>query len=111
MRHANTIFFAQQGSSNEIRVSDQDKWYVIRQVWEDSRILNTQIEASFPTRDEALNRVDELFGYLTPYEIAILTDTNESTWRNKAARGELRGAVKKGKQWLIPRVALADLEI
>lgn len=27
---------------------------------------------------------------------------NESTWRNKAANGEIAGAVKKGKQWLLP---------
>jgi hypothetical protein len=109
--HNNTIFFAQQGSSNEIRVSDQDKWYVIRQVWEGSQILDTGIESSYATRDEALARVDELFGYLTPYEIAMGTDTAESTWRNKAARGELRGAIKKGKQWLIPRSAIADMEL
>lgn len=39
---------------------------------------------------------------LTPAEIAAQTGTNESTWRNKAASGEIAGAVKKGKQWLLP---------
>jgi hypothetical protein len=52
--------------------------------------------------------------YLTPLEIADATATAESTWRNKAAAGELPGAVKKGKQWLIPRWAvrgaMPDLE-
>lgn len=43
---------------------------------------------------------------LTPSEIAAKTDTNESTWRNKAAFGQVPGAIKKGKQWLLPRSVL-----
>ncbi|MCE7937761.1 MAG: DNA-binding protein [Chloroflexi bacterium CFX6] len=45
--------------------------------------------------------------YLTPAEAAALTGTSESGWRNKAASGSIPGAVKKGKQWLLPRAALA----
>lgn len=41
--------------------------------------------------------------WLTPVEAAELTKTAESGWRNKAAAGEIPGAVKKGKQWLLPR--------
>lgn len=44
--------------------------------------------------------------FLTPDEIAGMTGMAASTWRNKAARGEITGAVKKGKQWLIPRSAV-----
>lgn len=44
--------------------------------------------------------VEEL---LTPVEMAELTGTAESTWRNKASAGQLPGAIKKGKQWLIPQ--------
>ena len=40
--------------------------------------------------------------YATPSEAAAFTGTAESTWRNRAAAGEIPGAVKKGKQWLIP---------
>lgn len=40
---------------------------------------------------------------LTPVEIAEMTGTAESGWRNKAAAGLLPGAMKKGKQWLIPK--------
>jgi hypothetical protein len=43
---------------------------------------------------------------LTPAEIAAATGTAESTWRNKAAAGAIPGAVKKGKQWLLPRSVL-----
>jgi hypothetical protein len=45
---------------------------------------------------------------MTPVEIAQATGTAESTWRNKAAAGEIPGAVKKGKQWLIPREYVQD---
>lgn len=46
--------------------------------------------------------------YLTPAEIADATGTAESGWRNKAAAGDIP-AVKKGKQWLIPRWAVRDV--
>lgn len=39
---------------------------------------------------------------MTPTEIAEQTGTASSTWRNKAANGEIPGSIKKGKQWLIP---------
>lgn len=45
---------------------------------------------------------------LTPAEIASATGTAESTWRNRAAAGEFPGAVKRGKQWLIPERILLD---
>ena len=40
--------------------------------------------------------------FLTPAEAAERTGTAESTWRNKAAAGKIPGAIKKGKQWLLP---------
>lgn len=43
---------------------------------------------------------------LTPAEAANATDTSESYWRNRAAAGEIPGAYKKGKQWLLPRAAV-----
>jgi len=44
--------------------------------------------------------------FFTPAEVAEKTGTAESTWRNKAAAGEIPGAIKKGKQWLLPQTAL-----
>ena len=44
--------------------------------------------------------------YLTPVQVAEITLTSESSWRNKAASGDLLGAFKAGKQWLIPVPAL-----
>jgi len=44
--------------------------------------------------------------FLTPAEVAQKTDTAESTWRNRAAAGKIPGAIKKGKQWLLPKTAL-----
>lgn len=43
---------------------------------------------------------------LTPAQVAEITRTNESTWRNKAAAGDVPGAHKEGKQWLLPRAVL-----
>jgi hypothetical protein len=43
---------------------------------------------------------------VTPAEAAELTGTSESGWRNRAAAGDVPGAFKKGKQWLIPYRAL-----
>jgi hypothetical protein len=44
--------------------------------------------------------------WMTPAEVAEATGTSDSQWRNKAAAGDIPGAVKKGKQWLLPRSVL-----
>jgi hypothetical protein len=41
--------------------------------------------------------------YLTCSEAATATGTSSSSWRNRAAAGDIPGAVKRGKTWLIPR--------
>jgi hypothetical protein len=45
--------------------------------------------------------------WLTPAEAAELSGTSESHWRNRCAAGQVDGAFKKGKQWLIPRASVA----
>lgn len=57
----------------------------------------------YPVASIALAIVND---WLTPAEVAAATDTAESGWRNKAAAGEIPGAVKKGKQWLLLRSVL-----
>lgn len=47
--------------------------------------------------------------WLTPEEAAAESGLAAGTWRWRAGRGEVPGAIKKGKQWLIPRSALRDL--
>lgn len=53
--------------------------------------------------------------YLTPVQVAEATHTAESTWRNRCASGEILGAVKAGKQWLIPTSSIRaygyDIEV
>lgn len=44
--------------------------------------------------------------FYTPAEAAEMTDTAESSWRNRAAAGKIAGAIKKGKQWLIPAAGI-----
>jgi len=46
------------------------------------------------------------FPWLSPAEVAQITGTAESTWRNRAAAGKIPDAVKVGKQWLLPRAVL-----
>lgn len=46
-----------------------------------------------------------------PSELALVTETAESTWRKYAATGAVPGAVKKGKQWLLPKSVLIAQEL
>lgn len=41
-----------------------------------------------------------------PSELAAVTGEGESTWRWRAAEGVVPGAIKKGKQWLLPKTVL-----
>lgn len=50
--------------------------------------------------------VTQDYHWMTPVEVAAETGTEESVWRKRAARGDVPGAVKKGKQWLLPRLEL-----
>lgn len=45
--------------------------------------------------------------FVTPVEAAEFTGTVESLWRNRAAAGDIPGAMKKGKQWLLPKSVLS----
>lgn len=70
-----------------------------------------ETEQAMPLTDEdgeyievSANVVSHFF--LTPQEVAAATGTSDSQWRNKAAAGEIPGAIKKGKQWLLPRSVL-----
>jgi|Deesub1362A_J573_1020465.scaffolds.fasta_scaffold00751_12 hypothetical protein len=49
--------------------------------------------------------------WLTTSEAAELTGESESTWRNRCARHDVPGAIKKGKQWLIPAAAVLLLNV
>lgn len=40
--------------------------------------------------------------YATPAEVAEVTGTNDSWWRQQAIAGTIPGTIKKGKQWLLP---------
>jgi excisionase family DNA binding protein len=49
--------------------------------------------------------------WMTPAEVAAETGTEESTWRRKLIAGQIPGAMKKGKQWLLPRLRLRELGV
>ena len=56
MMNGLTRFFIQQGSSSDLRVSDESAWYVIRQTWPDATSARhtCQIERKCVGRDEAI---------------------------------------------------------
>ncbi len=72
---------------------DDLRWFVDAMDGEHALVIASMLLAYAIAPDEAV----------TPAEAAALTGTAESGWRNKAAAGQLPGAIKKGKQWLIPR--------
>lgn len=47
-----------------------------------------------------------LESWLTPAEAEKLTGISESTWRGRCWRGDVPGATKKGRDWLMPRAWL-----
>lgn len=78
---------------------------VIRQGQAYAAEWDAETEQAMPLTDEDGNYIpvtleDE---FVTPAEAARLTGTDESTWRYRLIDGKIRGAFKKGKQWLIPR--------
>lgn len=73
--------------------TDDLEWLVAQMDGAYAATVASMFMASFSAPDEML----------TPAEIAAATGTAESSWRNKAAAGEIPGALKKGKQWLLPR--------
>ena len=46
--------FVQQGSSQTLNTSDENRWYVIKEIWEGSQLLDARIIASASTKEEAL---------------------------------------------------------
>lgn len=50
--------FIQQGSSQTLRVLDENRWYVVKEEWEGSRLLNSVILSSYKTEAEATNARD-----------------------------------------------------
>jgi hypothetical protein len=46
-------FYTQQGSSAELRVRDQDRWYVTRETWQGERMVDIKIVSSHDTYEEA----------------------------------------------------------
>ena len=48
-------YVIQKGSSQTMRVCDENRFYVVREDWEGSQLLNSVIVFSSPDREEAEN--------------------------------------------------------
>jgi len=67
-------------------------WFVGAMDADDARVTASLLLAMAAAPDRTV----------TPAEAAEMTGFSESHWRNQAAAGDVPGAVKKGKQWLLP---------
>ena len=50
---AHRVYSIQHGSTPDFNVSEQNKWYVIEETWEDGKMLNQTIKAKVDTEAEA----------------------------------------------------------
>lgn len=61
--------FVQQGSSPQFRVRNECRWYVLKEVWQGSHLLNTRLLASYIDRADAeMHLANILDGKGMPHE-------------------------------------------
>lgn len=53
------VYYIQHGSTGELRVTDERKWYVVEETWSGKRIVNERIVASCATEAEAATIRDQ----------------------------------------------------
>ena len=62
----NSVSYAiQHGSSETLRVADENGWYVVRETWERARLVNVQIESKQATEPEARAALKEIQSIMT----------------------------------------------
>lgn len=82
--------FIQQGSSSTLRVSNEDKWYVVREEWQGSKLLNSVILNSFDTESDARNALN-----VRNAAAALGSIRSARKSASSAANGKLGGRPKK----------------
>ena len=91
----------QQGSSNTLLVADESAWYVVREVWEGSKLLNSQVVCKRQERSEALEILRELelaFQFMWLCDLSLATGIPHVTLRLALNQGRLEGR-KEGGRW------------
>lgn len=56
------VYYIQHGSSGELRVADERKWYVVEETWCEHQIVNERIVRSCATEAEAATIRDQREG-------------------------------------------------
>jgi len=87
------------------RLSDGRTWYEVTGEIDASEVISPIYveQAGYTATSPAYIAVALIpRQYATASEAAAFTGTAESGWRNRAAAGEISGAIKRGKTWLIP---------
>lgn len=86
------VIFIQQGSSNTLRVQNESRWYVVREEWEGSRILDSVILSSHETEEAAERDRD-----IRKAAAALGSIRSARKAKSSAANGKLGGRPRKNK--------------
>jgi len=100
--HDTLVGFTQADPNLAFYTPDDMQWLTERVQERDALALHIWLAKC------ALSPADE---WLTPVQVAEMTHTTESGWRNKCAAGAIPGAIKRGKQWLLPKSILGYMGI
>lgn len=114
MNEAVTRHFIQQGSSQDLRVSDESAWYVIRQVWPDasSALSRCEIERKCVSRAEALE-LAEIYN-APPEPLGALSEwsgiKHDTLYQAAIADPPRLRAHLVGKRWTSTRRAVREYQ-
>jgi len=90
------VVFIQQGSSNALRVENENKWYVIREEWQGSRLLNSVILSSHDT-DIAAETARDIYKSASALGRKGGLSTSDIKKKSSAENGRLGGRPKIDK--------------
>ena len=87
------VVFIQQGSSNTLRVENENKWYVVREEWQGSRLLNSVILSSHDT-DTSAETARDIYKAASALGHKGGSSTSKAKQKSSAENGKLGGRPK-----------------
>lgn len=87
------VVFIQQGSSNTLRVENENKWYVVREEWQGSRLLNSVILSSHDT-DTVAETARDIYKAASALGRKGGSSTSKAKRKSSAENGKLGGRPK-----------------
>lgn len=90
---AHKVYSYQHGSTPDFNVSDQNKWYVIEEVWEGGRMLNQTIRDTADSEQEAISKRKAL---IDTYKAAAALGRRGGAAKSDAKAAAVRENGKRG---------------